>query len=149
MTTQIAELNPIDMLNVTKRLCVILKEEIELIKEMKLGQLNQFNEEKLKLTSIMESYKEVLKNNPAIVRSIPKDILDEMRQVNREFEETIAQDGKQIIKAKKVHSIIMDAIKTVLENRSKRNAVYNQHGLLDAGKKKMNFLQPVSISESF
>jgi hypothetical protein len=149
MSTQVAELNVTDMLSVTKRLTAIIKEELEMMKEMKITELHKFQDEKLKLTSVMESYKSILSNNPGIVRSIPKNIMDELRKVSDEFEAIVAAEGHQIIKVKKVHALIMDAIKKVLEDREKKNANYNQYGQLDAGKKKMIFIQPVSISESF
>jgi hypothetical protein len=148
--TEIPELNITDMMNVIKRLCVILKEEIAFIKEMKLGELHKFHEEKIKLTSVMEGYKDILKNNPTIVRSIPKATLDKIKKVNDEFEEMLSNEyEEQLLKAQKVHSIIMDALKKVLDDHGKKSSGYNKHGMIEQGKKKMLLTPPVSISESF
>jgi hypothetical protein len=148
--TEVPEFNITDMMHVTKRLHTILKEESALINEMKLGQLQQFHEEKVKLTSVMEGYKDILKHNPAIIRSIPKPTMDEIRKINEDFEETLNNEyQKQFMKAQKVHTIIMDALKKVLEDHSNKNSGYNKHGLIDQGKKKILLTPPVSISESF
>ncbi len=149
MPTEIAELNIDDMLSVIKRLTSILKQKLELMKQMKLTQLQQYHDEEIKLTSLMESYKSILVNNPAIVRSIPKAALDELRKVNEEFEAIVTAEGHQIIKVQKVHGLVMDSLKRALEDREKKTANYNKYGELDMGKKKMIFIQPVSISESF
>jgi hypothetical protein len=146
---EVSELNSDDMISVTQRLTQILKEEISLIKEMNLLELHKFNEEKRKLSSLMDQYKTILKNNPMIVKSMDKATFGQMRKALDEFETMLEEDGKQLIKVQKVHSIIMNAIKKAVEEQNRETALYNKFGEVDLDKKKILFIAPMSISKSF
>jgi len=145
MTT---EFNAEHMVQVTKRLCQIIESEISLIDEMKLSELNANDAEKLELTEILESYKVILQNNPLVIQNLSKNVVDEMRETSLHFENLLQQDGKQLRKAKKVHQIIMQTIKDVINKRLAASSSYNRNGLMDIAKKKLFLTPPVSISEN-
>lgn len=148
MTEATTTMEPSDIIDITKRLADILRQEAQMIKEMKLSKLHTLQEEKLNLTSILESYKNVLKDNPHIVRSIPKNTLGEMKDIAKDFETVVAEDAIQIQKARKVHGIVMEALKNAVLKQNSISKGYNKSGEIDYGKKKMFQSQPFSINES-
>ncbi len=129
--TETVTVNTEDIISVTKRLSEIIRQEIAMIEGMKLAQLHTIYDEKIKLCSVLEGYKDVLANNPHIIKSMSRQTLDEMRKAVAGFE-----------------ALLMEALKTALNNRVMASAGYNRSGAVDYGKKKMFQLPPVSISES-
>jgi len=147
--TAVTTIDANDMINVTKRLTQIMQIEFEMIKGMKLTKLHTLYDEKMKLASILEDYKATIANNPHIIKDIPKDEMAQMKSAVKQFEEMIDRDGKEIIKAKKVHQIIMNSIKSALVKRAESSVGYNKQGELDKNKKKVFHVPPISISESY
>ena len=134
--TDINKIDFSDIISVIKRLTDILSSEVKMIKEMKLSQIHTLQEEKIKLLSIVENFKETITENPDILTTIDPNTKTELKRVNDKFEKLVDEDGKQLIKAKKVHQIVMEAIKKVLDNKQKESMGYNQEGVIGYDKKK-------------
>lgn len=137
-----------ELMVVIKRLISLLQTEIELIKVMKFTEVRKLQDEKIKLTSVVEDYKDFIHHNPDILAGIPPRVLEDMKRVNAEFEQLIAEDGKQLLKARKIHALTMEAIRKVLEDRRRREMTYNKGGFFGEGKKHHVETQPFQISES-
>lgn len=137
-----------DIISVTKRLSDIIKQEISLIENMQLSSLHLLYDEKVRLCAILENYKEVLANNPHLLKSMPQSTLNEVRKAVKDFEELLQEDETQIKKARKVHQMVMEAVRQVLNRRAIAASGYNKNGTVEYGKKKIFSLPPVSISES-
>jgi hypothetical protein len=139
MTTETNKIEFSDIVSVVKRLTDILAEEVSLIKKMQLSKLHLLQDEKLKLLSVVENFKDTIQENPEILNSMNESTKDELKKTNLEFEQLIEEDGKQLVKARKVHGIVMEAIRKVLDEQRKNSMGYNQDGTVtDNNKKKKN-----------
>jgi hypothetical protein len=140
MTTETNKIEFSDIVSVVKRLTDILAEEVSLIKKMQLSKLHLLQDEKLKLLSVVENFKDTIQENPEILNSMNESTKDELKKTNLEFEQLIEEDGKQLVKARKVHGIVMEAIRKVLDEQRKNSMGYNQDGTVtDNNKKKKKF----------
>ncbi|PIR37310.1 MAG: hypothetical protein COV35_09440 [Alphaproteobacteria bacterium CG11_big_fil_rev_8_21_14_0_20_39_49] len=148
MTTETNKIDFADIVSVIKRLTDILSIEIQMIKDMKLAKLHTLQDEKLKLLSVVESFKETIQENPDILASINEATKRELTQANNEFEKLINEDGEQLIKAKKVHQIIMESIRKVLDDKQKNSMSYNQEGIIGSNKKKILSSSPFTINST-
>lgn len=141
------EFNTKDMVNVVGRLSDILKEEVSLIKNMQLSKLHKRQEEKEKLTAVVEGYRNMIKADPMLVKVLSDTSLQEIKTVTKEFEEVVQQEEEQLIRARKVHHFIMDSVRKVINKRIESTSMYNKKGYLDDVKKKAIYTQPISVSE--
>lgn len=146
--TEVAKIDGNIMLNVLRHLSGVLKEEISLLKAMKIAHIHKLYDEKIALISILEGYKEVIKNNPDILKTFPQKTIDELRKENDKFEVLIEEDKKQILRARAVHTVVMDAVKAVISRKVDEVSGYNKTGMINNNKKKILYIPPVSISES-
>jgi hypothetical protein len=138
MTTETNKIEFSDIVSVVKRLTDILAEEVSLIKKMQLSKLHLLQDEKLKLLSVVENFKDTIQENPEILNSMNESTKDELKKTNLEFEQLIEEDGKQLVKARKVHGIVMEAIRKVLDEQRKNSMGYNQDGTVTDNNKKKN-----------
>jgi hypothetical protein len=136
MTTETNKIEFSDIVSVVKRLTDILAEEVSLIKKMQLSKLHLLQDEKLKLLSVVENFKDTIQENPEILNSMNESTKDELKKTNLEFEQLIEEDGKQLVKARKVHGIVMEAIRKVLDEQRKNSMGYNQDGTVTDNNKK-------------
>jgi len=148
MNTQTSTINFDDVIIVIKRLTELLNQEIQMIKEMKLAQIHTLQDEKIKLLTLMENFKEVISESPEILDSIDKSTKDKLIAVNENFENLVNEDGEQLIKARKVHGIIMESIRKVLDDQRKQTMGYNGQGVVGGDKKKILTSMPFSINSS-
>jgi hypothetical protein len=139
MTTETNKIEFSDIVSVVKRLTDILAEEVSLIKKMQLSKLHLLQDEKLKLLSVVENFKDTIQENPEILNSMNESTKDELKKTNLEFEQLIEEDGKQLVKARKVHGIVMEAIRKVLDEQRKNSMGYNQDGTVTDNNKKKKF----------
>jgi hypothetical protein len=149
MTTETNKIEFSDIVSVVKRLTDILAEEVSLIKKMQLSKLHLLQDEKLKLLSVVENFKDTIQENPEILNSMNESTKDELKKTNLEFEQLIEEDGKQLVKARKVHGIVMEAIRKVLDEQRKNSMGYNQDGTVtDNNKKKILSSTPFTVNSS-
>jgi hypothetical protein len=140
--------NPSEMIAVTRQLSNLLSREIAMLNDMQIAKIHELYEEKMELASILEGYRDVLKNNPEILDSIPKRTLDEMRSEATKFEQLIEEDNKQITRAKEVHKLVMEAVKKTLEKNMVMSSGYNKRGVVDLGYPGTYLTPPVSVNEN-
>ncbi len=144
-STALLEVNGKDFVQVIKRLSALLQEEVVMMKDMKLAQLHKLHDEKIRLTSVLEEYKEILSANPSLLKEIPNDVLSQMRSETKQFEAVVENQGVHLRKIKEVHRIIMEAVRTVIGNKIAASSNYTKKGQVDLDKKKMKNIPAVSI----
>ncbi len=142
------DFNPAEMIAVTRKLSEVLTKEIALLNDMKIASIHELYDDKIALASILEGYRDALKNNPALLNNIPNRTLDEMRSESAKFELLIEEDNRQITRAKEVHKLVMDAVKKSLEKNMVMSSGYNKRGVVDLGYAGSYTAPPVSVNEN-
>lgn len=137
-----------NMIAVTRQLSSLLTKEIALLNDMKIVKIHELYDEKMALAEVLEGYRDIIKNNPDILKSIPQRTLDEMRTEATKFEKLIEEDNKQITRAKEVHKLVMEAVKKTLEKNLVMRSGYNKKGVVDIGYPGSYATPPVSVNEN-
>ena len=148
-TNDVIYFNPSEMIATTRKLSKLLTTEIALLKDMKIAKIHELYEDKIELTAILESYKEILSNNPGVLNAISKRTLDEMRTEAARFEALIEEDRKLIFRANEVHKLIMDALRKSLEKNVVMSSGYNNKGVISSGYGMSTYIAPpVSVNKN-
>ena len=147
--TQEITFDPANMIALTRKICDILEEEIALLKRMKLTQIQKFYDDKIAITSILETYKEIIVQNPEVLESIPDRTRKQLREEAARFELLAAEDGKQMLRAKEVHRLVMEAVKRAVEQKVAQSTGYNKRGVVYAGENNAYVTPSVSVNENF
>lgn len=137
-----------DMMRITRKLSGILEKEIMLLKDMKIARIHELYNDKIELSNKLELYKEMLVRNPDLLNSIPKQDLEQIRKEATAFESLVAEDLKQMNRAKEVHTLVMEAIRKTLEKNVIMGSGYNKKGVIDLGLNGPYVAAPVSINEN-
>lgn len=143
-----ARINPAEIINTTNRLIQIMRSEVKIIDSMRLADLNNFTEEKIKLVEIMEYYKSVMQKNPEKLKDISPAAKEEMLSVLRKFEDLVEVERTQFIKARQVHSYIMNALRSSIKRNIETVVGYAGSGRMKSVDKRLSSTPAMSINES-
>ena len=143
------EFDPSAMLAVIRKLSGILAKEVELLKQMKITEIHIFYNEKIELSARIEGYKEILSANPELLNSIPPKILYAIQTEAAVFEGLVKEDQAQIVRAKEVHKLVMEAVRVTLQKNRAKSSGYNKEGIVNTGSKGLGPTPSVSVNENF
>tara|TARA_B100001564_G_C20638003_1_gene670660 strand:+ start:467 stop:916 length:450 start_codon:yes stop_codon:yes gene_type:complete len=138
-----------DMMRTTHRLNEIMEFEISALKETKLANLKTYHEERLALIDKLEDYKSKLRRHPEVMKSFSKQTIETVRGQAKKMQVLADEGSMQLQKGRRIHAIIMDAVKYALNKHVSMSTGYNKHGHFDEGVKQESYIPPVSINESF
>jgi hypothetical protein len=139
--------DPDAMLAVVRKLSFILAEESSLLKDMKITKIHKFYNDKIELTAILENYKAILIQNPQLLNGFSKRTLQQIRDEMSKFDVLVTENTKEIIRAKEVHRLVMEALRKTLEKNTVKSIGYNKKGLISTESNGVYFTPPVSINE--
>lgn len=140
--------NPNDMLNATRRLSEIMISEVNMLENMQLSDLHTTYNEKMKLTSILESYKKILIENPGIMKSFSSDVVAELRTQSFMFDRILEEEEKQLKKTRRVHQILMQAIKETVNKNLMKSGGYTKNGSLDNRRISESKTPPITLDKN-
>ena len=143
----IVKFDPAAMLSGLRRLSRVLEKEVAMLDEMDLSGINDLYNEKIELIEIIEGYKAKLAGNREILSSIPLSIREDLKNEAIKFENLVAQDLKQLDRAREVHKIIMKAVRSVLEQNMTKSTGYNNKGVINICGNGGSGTPPVSVNE--
>jgi hypothetical protein len=126
-----------DLIASLQAITALIQEECQMIDKMDLKNIGTLQEQKLKLTKKIESYKVIISANPEVINEIDEKTKQKLMEVNYNFEEMVKVNGRQIVKAQKVHSLVMESIQKVLQDHKNRDSTYSKNGILGETKKKI------------
>ena len=81
--------NPTGMLDAIRKISKLLATEIALLNDMQIARIHELYEEKIALSAVLEGYRDILKNNPEALNSIPQNTLDAIRREAVTFENLV------------------------------------------------------------
>ncbi|MBN8530426.1 MAG: hypothetical protein J0L97_00990 [Alphaproteobacteria bacterium] len=113
-------ISPDALITVTARLAQLLAEEADLLREMKIKELDKLKEEKLRLVNAMERQQKLMKDNPQIAATFSAEDKERIMQVMKLFREVRDEGFHRLTVAREVNRIMMQAIHDVVaESRAK------------------------------
>lgn len=138
-----------DFISTTDRLSEILENEIESLKKLRVRDLKPVEGEKYFLTEKLETYKKLLEKKPQIVHSLSKEERDELRIKALKFGSLVNEDRKQILRSKLATEMLMDTIKSAVQDNTAKSMGYNRMGIHnDAKTSGTPYSSSVAINET-
>ncbi|MDB2414681.1 hypothetical protein N9W34_02805 [Rickettsiales bacterium] len=143
------KINITDMLNVSRRLIQLLCQESAFIKKMQLSKLSELAQEKLILAEAMEDYKSIFTMHPEVLNDLSAQQKEEIKRQFIAFEEAVEENAYQLRRAKEVHNIVIDAIRTALHKKVSADKNYGNNGIVNQQKNDKSQVPAVSLCEQF
>jgi len=119
---QATSLQTRDVITLTARLAQILAEEVDLLSEMKVSKIEALQQEKLFLTSALESQRKMMDKHPELRETIPSQDKQDLREVVEVFNDILAENHRKLTIAKEVNHKIVEAITSVVRQSTQSNA---------------------------
>ena len=117
-----------ELMETTRRLSDILAEESDMIATMQLKDLPRLNEEKLKLTAVLEIYQQVMAADPSFIKKADDKKREQMILFADDLAMNVEENFRKVSVAKAVNSRVMQAIMDVMSEKH-RPASYGRNGL--------------------
>jgi hypothetical protein len=110
----------LQILESTERLTQILEKENSLLREMKLGEINAMQRDKLKLAVRLEEMKRKLREKPDAFGTLSDEQKENARALFKRFEEASENNQRRLMVSLEVNNQIVEAIKSaVIEHEGK------------------------------
>lgn len=107
-------INAKDVITLTARLAQILAEEVDLLRAMKVRDIERLQEEKLFLIEALEAHKKILKKHPQLSESIPSRDKEDLEGVIDVFNNILEENSRRLQMAKEVNHQVVKAIRDVV-----------------------------------
>lgn len=121
-------LNIRDLLDTTVRLKAILAKETEQLKAMKVKELGVLQQEKARLTKLLESYQALLKSNPKALGEMDEATREELGIEMEEFARIVDENYRRVAVARAVNQRIVQAILDVVTEQQ-HAGTYTKQGV--------------------
>jgi len=116
-----------ELITITARLRDLLIRETGHLKAMEIKEVAKLQEEKQKLTKIMEAYQNLIKARPELVRALDDDSREELSELTEEFSRAVAENMQRTAVARAVNQRVVQAIMEVV-TESSHAGTYNKYG---------------------
>ena len=117
-----------DVITLTARLAQILAEEVDLLREMKVNDIEGLQEEKLYLIEALEAHKRVLRSHPELSETIPSRDKKDLQEIVDVFGDVLEENHRRLQMAKEVNQQVVHAIRDVVTEHA-TSKYYDQGGV--------------------
>lgn len=146
-STHIPEFDLEEVVVVTRRLSELVQDDLSQLKKLRIGKIKDTYEEKLHLASILEGYKNALKANPDLLKTLSKEALEKARSETKAFDKTLKQSHQELEKAHTAHGAVLDLIRSVVCERTTPVRCYGKNGAFANVEKDKMYTKPVNLDE--
>ena len=103
-----------DVLSATISLKEILAKETESLRTMKIKELSHLQQEKERLTKLLESYQAILRKNPKALGEMSEEVREDFEIEMEEFVQVVDDNYRRVAVARAVNQRIVQAILDVV-----------------------------------
>lgn len=121
------ELKIQDVITLTARLAQLLAQEVDLLKEMKIKDIEALQNEKIFITNALEAQRKLLSKHPHMLDTIPSQDRHDLEAVADVFNDILAENQRKLLLAREVNNKIVSAIKEVVREHT-TSKTYNGGG---------------------
>jgi hypothetical protein len=119
------------LVTATSRLIALMNKEVELLRGMRVGEINELQNEKQELTKLYEDSLVIVAAEPALLEALEPALRQELTELAKRFDTAVLENTRALSAVKESHDRLLQTIvDTVSENRSKQKA-YTAEGALD------------------
>ena len=116
-----------DIVSLTARLAQLMAEEADLLDEMRISEIAEFQEEKRLLLDALERQKKQFDKRPEMLDDMDMQEREELREMMRVFNDILQENYRRLLVAKEVNQTMVNAVADVVRE-SRSNGVYNDGG---------------------
>lgn len=116
-----------DLTALTIRLARVLAEEVDCLAQMKVKDIADLQEEKMRLARTIGLMKGELERNPSVVESFTAEEIESFQQVSSVFDRVLEENRRRLMVAKEINFNVVQAISDVVREEAQR-AGYNRRG---------------------
>lgn len=146
-TEQLTDFDLEQIATVTARLNELVQQDLQSLKRMRIGKIKDTHREKLELASILEGYKNALKANPDLLKTLSSEALDKARSQTKLFNESLQQGHKEYKKAHTAHGAVLDLIRDVVSEKTTPVRCYSKNGCYGSAQKDHVHTKPLNLDE--
>ena len=117
-----------ELMETTLRLSDILARESEMITKMQYKDLAPLNDEKLKLTAVLEIYQQVMASDPTFVKKADAKTREQLILLTDDLAINVEENFRKVSVARAVNTRVMQAITDVMSEQH-RPSTYGRNGL--------------------
>ena len=117
-----------ELMDTTLRLSDILAQESELMTKMDFKELPRLNEEKTKLTAVLEIYQHVMATDPSFIKNADDKTREQLILLTDDLAFNVEENFRKVSVAKAVNSRVMQAIMDVMSEQH-RPGTYGRNGM--------------------
>ena len=116
-----------DLMNATMRLSDILNEEAELLSAMRYGEIGALQDEKVRLSKLLESYQQLMASDPNFVKNADEKTREELLLLTDDLAFGVEENFRKVATARAVNQRVMQAIMDVMTEQQ-RPSTYGRDG---------------------
>lgn len=116
-----------DLMDVTARLADVLEEETKYLRDMEIDALAKLHDKKMELTLMLESYQQLLKAQPDMLKSADAEKLAQFTELSEDLTAVVEENFRRTAVARAVNQRV---VQTIIETVSEQNrpGTYNRYG---------------------
>ena len=137
------------MMLTTKRLIDIANQDIQALSRFKITLVHQQMDEKKALTEKLASYIRLIKQNPDLLKSVPKEALASAKEDAAFLDTKIAHNKRKLQTTEAAFINFMQIIKKVVTEKTQPINRYTKHGHYNHGKGSEQRIPAVNINQTF
>lgn len=117
-----------DIISMTKRLNQLLAMETDYLRAQRTDKVKELQDEKMKLITGLEIQKTIIKHNPLVAHGFPLEKKLELKDISKQFEETLTENYHELMKLREVNRTIMSYIAAAVKDQLATRNGYGHKG---------------------
>ncbi len=117
-----------DIIRASIKLAVLLRHETALVRASKIRDTQPLQDDKQKLTRLLELQKEHLKNNPQLLRQLSPELRQQLRDAEKELTDALRENHTELLVARTINQRVVDAVMRAVDEAAGKVEGYNRYG---------------------
>lgn len=116
-----------ELITITAQLMNVMERETEFLKKMDIRAVGTLQDEKQKLTKLMEAYQRLIAAKPELIRALDPASREELAALTERFGRVVAENMRRTAVARSVNQRVMQAVMEVA-TENQHAGTYNKYG---------------------
>lgn len=117
-----------DLLLILNRLIDVLRQELDLLHEMKPRDMQMLQEDKIVLVAAYESHVSQLRKNPDALKNLNPDLRNQLIRTTEVFQKTLAENAQALLAVREANDRLIKAIARGIEEQRTPVSGYSATG---------------------
>lgn len=119
-----------DVIALVARLARLLAKEVELLKVMKVGEIEALQQEKMKVVDALENVQRTIRRHPELLEQFDDQEREDLRSVIGIFEQILLENHSRLLVARDINGKVVEVIRDAIAEQTGMPR-YGEHGEKD------------------